>query len=291
MTASGSERRARTGGLPPTLVVGLGLLLLVTAFALAAPLFGNPYKQDLIHGLSPTALPLGIGSPKYLLGSDTLGRAQLPRLAYGARVSLIVALVSSATSILVGATIGIIAGYRGGWAEQVLMRFTDMGLSLPTTLAALVIAALLPGGILRVLVIITALFWAYPARLIYGEVLRLRHRAFVEAAEAAGARSTTVMRRHLLPHLSPLMITYFPLNAVSAVLFEAGISFLGAGVNPPTPSWGNMISDGESAIVYAPHLLIEPAICILLTTMAFVLIGEGLKARNPDLARVSWLAV
>ena len=161
------------------------------------------------------------------------------------------------------------------------MRFTDMGLSMPTTLAALVIAALLPGGILRVLVIITALFWAYPARLIYGEVLRLRHRAFVEAAEAAGARSTTVMRRHLLPHLSPLMITYFPLNAVSAVLFEAGISFLGAGVNPPTPSWGNMISDGESAIVYAPHLLIEPAICILLTTMAFVLIGEGLKATEP----------
>jgi ABC-type dipeptide/oligopeptide/nickel transport system permease subunit len=289
MTGSGSERGGAIRRFPPSLLVGLGLLGLVLAFALAAPLFGNPTNQDLTHGLSPSGLPLGLGSPGYLLGSDPLGRSELPRLAYGARVSLTVAVVSNITSLLVGATVGIVAGFYGGIVEQALMRFTDMGLSLPTTLTALVIAAVLPGGMLRVLIIITALFWAYPARLIYGEILRLRHRAFVEAAEAAGASGPTIMRKHLLPHLSPLMITYFPLNAVSAVLFEAGISFLGAGVNPPTPSWGNMISDGESAISYAPHLLVEPALCILVTTMAFVLIGEGLKVMNPDLARVSWL--
>ncbi len=273
---------------PATLIAGSALLLVFAGIAIGAPAFGNPLHQDLVNGLSPTGLPLGL-SWAHPLGTDTLGRSELARLAFGIRTSVIVALVANVTSIAIGAGVGLLAGFFGGVLEAVLMRITDIGLALPYTLAALVIAGLMPAGLTRVIVIITALFWAYPARLVYGEVLRLRHRGFVESGEAMGASGIAVVRRHLAPHMFPLLAAYSPLNAASAVVFEATLSYLGAGINPPTPSLGNMISDGQNAISYAPHLLLVPAVAILLITMSFLLIGEGLKARNPDLARVSWL--
>jgi len=284
--APAQPRTARR--LPPALVAGALLLAAFATAGLAAPLFGSPVHQDLTGGLTPAGLPLGPGW-HHLLGTDTLGRSELARLAYGIRTSLVVALVSNVTSITIGAAVGLVAGFFRGPLEAILMRVTDVGLALPYTLAALVIAALMPAGLTRVIVIITALFWAYPARLVYGEVLRLRHRGFVEAGEAIGAGGLTVVRRHLVPHVLTLLLTYSPLNAASAVVFEATLSYLGAGINPPTASLGNMISDGQNAISYAPHLLLVPAAGILLLTMAFLLTGEGLKARNPDLARVSWL--
>lgn len=273
---------------PAALTAGVVLLALLAAVAVAAPLFGSPVRQDLLHGLTPSGLPLG-PSLRNPLGTDTLGRSELARLAFGVRTSLIVAVVANVTSIAVGAAVGLAAGFFRGPLEALLMRVTDIGLALPYTLAALVIAALMPAGLTRVIVIITALFWAYPARLVYGEVLRLRHRGFVEAGEAMGASGLAVVRGHLVPHIGPLMLTYSPLNAASAVAFEATLSYLGAGINPPAASLGNMISQGQDAISYAPHLLLAPGAAILLLTMAFLLVGEGIKARNPDLARVSWL--
>jgi ABC-type dipeptide/oligopeptide/nickel transport system permease subunit len=264
------------------------MLLLMGVIAIAAPLFGDPMHQDLIHGLTIAGIPIGPGH-RYPLGTDTLGRNMLPRLAYGARTSLFVGLLANATSLAVGAAVGLLAGFYRGFIESILMRITDVALALPYVLAALVLASLLPSGATRVIVIITALFWAYPARLVYGEVLRLTKRGFVDAAEAAGSPGTTTIRRHLLPHLMPMLLTYAPLNAASAIFFEATLSYLGAGVNPPTPSWGNMISDGQGAITTAPHLLLEPSLLLLITTMGFLLVADGLKARNPDLARVSWL--
>jgi len=273
---------------PPALIAGTGLLVVFAAIAIAAPAFGNPLHQNLLSGLTPSGLPLGL-SWAHPLGTDALGRSELARLAYGIRTSMIVAVVSNVTSIAVGAAVGLAAGFFRGPVEAVLMRITDVGLALPYTLAALVIAGLMTAGLTRVIVIITALFWAYPARLVYGEVLRLRHRGFVESAEAMGASGTSIAARHLAPHMFPLLVTYSPLNAASAVVFEATLSYLGAGINPPTASLGNMISDGQSALSYAPHLLLVPAVAILLITMSFLLLGEGLKARNPDLKRVSWL--
>jgi peptide/nickel transport system permease protein len=264
------------------------MLVVFAGIAIAAPTFGNPLHQNLLTGLSPSGLPLGL-SWAHPLGTDALGRSELARLAYGIRTSMIVAIVSNVTSIAVGAAVGLAAGFFRGPVEAVLMRLTDVGLALPYTLAALVIAGLMTAGLTRVIVIITALFWAYPARLVYGEVLRLRHRGFVEAGEAMGASGMSIARRHLAPHMVPLLVTYSPLNAASAVVFEATLSYLGAGINPPTASLGNMISDGQSALSYAPLLLLVPAVAILLITMSFLLIGEGLKARNPDLKRVSWL--
>jgi peptide/nickel transport system permease protein len=265
------------------------LLALIGCFAVAAPLLGDPTRIDLQHALTPSGLPLPVLSPSHLLGTDSLGRDILARLANGARVSLTVALVANVMSIALGALVGIAAGYYGKATEAVLLRFADIGLALPATLFALVLASLLPSGVMRVIVIITVLFWAYPARLVYGEVLRLRQRPFVDAAVAAGVPGRTIMRRHVLPHLTPMLLSYAPLNAAAAVGFEATLSFLGAGINPPTPSWGNMISEGEGAITYAPHLLVAPALMIMLTILSFLLIGEGLKRLNPELARVSWL--
>ena len=245
--------------------------------------------ESLMQRFTDAGLPLPVGSPGYPLGSDQLGRGMLPRLAYGARVSLLVALTANLTSMALGVLVALLAGFYGRVTEGVLLRLADISLALPATLAALVLAAYLPAGLFRVIVITTVLFWAYPARLLYGEVLRIRRRTFIEAAEAAGLSGGAIVRRHVLPHLWPLIVTYAPLNAAAAVLFEATLSFLGAGIDPPTPSWGNMIAEGESSIFFAPHLLIEPAALILLATLAFLLIGEGLKSRTPDLARVSWL--
>ena len=290
-TLRGTVRRRVTtvGRWPKSLAMGVLLLLVISMFALLAPLLGDPLSQDLIGGLSLDGLPLPPLSADAPLGTDSLGRDVLARLAYGARISLTVAIVANFTSIALGTVVGVAAGFFGGGTETVLMRVTDVGLALPATLFALVLATLIPSGIGRVIVITTLLFWAYPARLIYGEALRLRRRPFVEAAEAAGLPPTTIMRRHVLPHLMPLILSYAPLNAAAAVGFEATLSYLGAGINPPTASWGNMVSEGQGAITYAPHLLIAPTIMIMLTILSFLLIGEGLKRLNPNLKRVSWL--
>jgi ABC-type dipeptide/oligopeptide/nickel transport system permease subunit len=266
----------------------VAVLAVLAVLALAAPLFGSPYHQDLLHGLTRTGLPVG-PSAKYPLGTDLLGRNELTRLVYGIRVSLVVAVVSNATSIVVGASVGLLAGFFRGPVEQLLMRFTDVGLALPYTLAGLVLAAVMSAGLTRVIVIITVLFWSYPARLVYGEVLRLRSRGFVESGVAMGAGGLSILRRHLAPHVTSMMIAYSPLNAASAVAFEATLSYLSAGINPPTASLGNMISDGQTAISYAPVLVIAPGVAILLLTLSFLLVGEGVKAYNPDLRRLSWL--
>ncbi|MGI9005178.1 MAG: ABC transporter permease [Streptosporangiaceae bacterium] len=283
--AAGRRRRRRW---PWQLTAGVAVLVLWAGLAIAAPLFGSPSHQDLVHGLGPTGLPAG-PSGRYPLGADLLGRNELTRLVFGIRVSLLVALISNATSIVIGAAVGLLAGYFRGPVEQVLMRFTDIGLALPYTLAGLVIAAVMSAGMTRVIVIITVLFWSYPARLVYGEVLRLRQRGFVEAGEAMGASGLSIVRRHLAPHVTSMMFAYSPLNAASAVAFEATLSYLSAGINPPTASLGNMISDGQTAISYAPLLVIAPGLAIMVLTLAFLLVGEGVKAFNPDLRRLSWL--
>jgi peptide/nickel transport system permease protein len=270
---------------------GALLLALIAAFAFAAPLFGSPIRQDFTNGLTKDGLPLGIGG-RYLLGTDFLGRNMLARLAFGARASITVAVVSNATSLTIGTLVGVWAGYFRGRVETVLMRCTDIALAVPYVLAALVIAALLQAGIGRVIIIITALSWAYPARLIYGEVVRLRGRGFVEAAEAFGSPGRSTVLRHIVPHTIPLVVSYSPLNAAGAVLFEATLSYLGAGINPPTPSWGNMISDGQAALGIAPHILIEPSIALSLAVLSFLLLGEGFKRRSTNaVSRTSWLGV
>jgi len=273
-------RRRLLGGL--ALVGGIGLI------AILAPWLGDPYYQDFAAGLSPAGLPLG-PSPQHPLGTDTLGRDVLARVALAGRVSLSIGILAALLSLALGAAVGMVAGFYGGLAEALLMRLTDIGLALPTTLAGLAMTALLPAGPLRPVLIITVLFWAYPARLVYNETLRMRRRGFVEAAVAIGEARHRILLRHILPHLGSLLLTYAPMNAAAAVMMEATLSYLGAGVPLPTPSWGNMIGEGQGALAFAPHLFLAPAALLLLTTLGLVLISEGLKQAHPEGVRFSWL--
>lgn len=262
-----------------SLVAGLVLLGALVTFALAAPLFGSAYHV-YPHGLTAAGLPLPVGTPGHLLGTDAIGRDLLARLAAGGRVTLEMTFIANITSMCLGIVVGLLAGFYRGPLEQVLMRVTDVFLSIPTIVSGLAVASVIGTGIFGIVVVVTMLYWAWTARMIYGEVLRLRSRVFVDAALAAGVPRLTILRRHVVPHLSSLMLVLTALNAAAVVSIGAGLSYLGAGIQPPRPDWGNMLAEGENAMGYAPHLLVVPLVAIVLAVLSFMLIGEGLTARS-----------
>jgi ABC-type dipeptide/oligopeptide/nickel transport system permease subunit len=286
--ASARRSGAGTERLNPTLVAGLGLLFALVVFAVIAPVFGSPY-HIYADGLNAVGLPLGIGAPGHPLGTDEVGRDMLSRLAFGARSTLEMTFIANITSVGLGVLVGLVAGFYRGLVEQGLMRITDVFLSVPTVVSGLALASVVGVGLTGIIIVVTALFWAWTARVIYGEVLRLRTRVFVDAAVAAGVRRSVILRRHILPHLYSLILAISALNAASVVSIGAGLSYLGAGIQPPRPDWGNMLETGEDNLQFAPHLVVEPLICIILTVLAFVLIGEGLTKRDPIRSKKSWL--
>jgi ABC-type dipeptide/oligopeptide/nickel transport system permease subunit len=259
-------------------------------FALCAPLFGDAYATP-IDGLTPDGLPLGVGAPGHLLGTDEIGRDMLARAAYGGRTSLAITFIANLTSVMLGAIVGVIAGFYRGAAEQGLMRLTDVFLAIPTAIMGLALASIFGTGVTGLVIVVTVLYWAWTARLVFGETLALRRRAFVEAAVASGVSGPTIVRRHILPHLSAMLLAVGALNAASVVAVGAGLSYLGAGIQPPAPEWGNMLQSGQDAIDYAPHLLLVPLLCIVLTILSFVLIAEAVARRNKINWRGSWLDI
>jgi oligopeptide transport system permease protein len=275
---------------PGTLVAGTGLLAALVLVALLAPLFGDPYAIDP-DGLSAVGLPLGIGEGGHALGTDAIGRDMLARAASGARTSLEIAFLANLTSLALGAAVGVVAGFRRGRTEAVLMRLTDVFYAVPTVVSGLALASVVGQGVAGIVVVVTAIYWAWTARVVYGETLRLRRRAFVEAAVAQGVGSWAIIRRHLLPHLLSLLLVISALNGAAVVAIGAGLSYLGAGIQPPNPEWGSMVFEGQDAIEYAPHLLLVPLACIVLCVLAFVLIGDGLSRRGASRLRRSWLDI
>lgn len=275
---------------PATLLAGTALLAALAVLALIAPLFGSPY-EIAPDGLSEVGLPLGPGEGGHLLGTDSIGRDMLARVAGGARTSLEIALLANLTSLALGALVGVVAGFLRGRTETALMRVTDVFLAVPTVISGLALASVVGQGVMGIVVVVTAIYWAWTARLVYGETLRLRRRAFVEAAVAQGVGSATIIRRHLLPHLTSLLLVIAALNGAAVVAIGAGLSYLGAGVQPPAPEWGNMVFEGQDAIEYAPHLLLVPLACIVACVLAFVLIGDGLSRRGSVRLRRSWLDI
>ena len=264
------------------------MFVAVLAFVLAAPLFGDPYKT-YADGLGADGLPVGVGTPGHPLGTDEIGRDMLTRAAWGGRQTLAFTLIANFTSIALGAVVGVIGGFYRGAREHVTMRITDVFLSVPTALTGLALASIFGTGVDGLVIVITVLYWAWTARLVFGETLALRRRAFVEAAVASGVGGLTIVRRHILPHLAPLLLTLGALNAASVVSIGAGLSYLGAGVRPPTPEWGAMLEEGQNAFQYAPQMLLVPLFCIVLTVLSFVLIAEGLARRGQVSLRRSWL--
>jgi peptide/nickel transport system permease protein len=259
-----SDRRGRLGFLL--------LALFILAAVLAPLVLPDPRAMPDITG--GALLPPGKG---HLLGTDHHSRDVLARLVTGARVSLAVAAGAALISISLGAAVGLVAGYAGGVVDATLMRLVDAALAIPRLFLLLLIVALVEHIPLAVLiVVIGATGWFGASRLVRAEVLRLRTLDFVRAAEALGATRRGIVARHLLPNIAGPLAAATTLAVGDVILLEAGLSFLGLGVQPPTPSWGGMILDSKPYLVYAPWISVPPGLAIMLTVLAVNLVGEAL---------------
>ncbi len=234
-------------------------------------------------GLAPhrIALPEIFLAPSlaHPLGTDELGRSVLARLLAGAGVSLLVALVTVAVSATIGIVVGLLAGYFGGWTDRVISRLIDVFLAFPGMLLAIVMAAMIGPGIENVIIALSAMGWVGYARLVRVQVMSLRRREHVLAALAVGQTAPLIMRRHLLPLVMAPVWIEASFGIAGAVVAEAGLSFLGLGIQPPAASWGGMIRDGVRYLLVAPHLVLAPGIALFLIVLAANLLGDALRDR------------
>lgn len=258
-------------------MAGLILVVLVVLAAVFAPLISpaNPNTQ-FADGLSIYGMPLPPGG-HHLLGTDLLGRDLLSRILYGARVSLIIGLVANSIAVFIGAAVGVTAGYFKGLVGGVLMRFTDVMTAFPALVLAIALAAILRPSLWIVALVIALVNWVYVARAIYAQVLSLREQQFIEATTALGVPTPRVLVRHILPQLSLTLLVFATLGVSTSVLLEASLSYLGVGVQPPTPSWGGIINASQSYLTTAPWLVLFPGLAIILTSVGFNLFGEALR--------------
>jgi len=251
-----------------------GLILVAGLFAVAllAP-WAAPYDPNFIDLKEVLMAP----SPAHLLGTDVLGRDVLSRIIFGSRVSLLVGFVAVGIATLIGVLVGSLSGYYGGIVDQVLMRLVDLMLCFPTIFLILAVIALLGPSIWNIMVIIGLTNWMGVARLVRAEILSLKEREFVVAARSLGASDARLIMRHLLPNaLTPVMVSA-TLGVAGAILTESALSFLGLGVQPPTPSWGNILTMGQANIEIAWWLSFFPGLAILVTVMSYNLLGEGIR--------------
>ena len=258
-------------------------MLIIVLLALIAPWVAphDPAEQ-FRDGLTLDGQPLPStvlteGSFQYILGTDPVGRDLLSRLLYGARVSLTVGVLANALAVTIGTIVGATAGYFGGWVEVILMRCTDIMMAFPTLLLAMALVAILSPSMGIIIAVIGLVYWTWIARVIYGQVLSLREREFVTAAAAIGSPRRRVLFHHILPHLMPTVIIWGTLGIATNVMLEATMSYLGIGVQPPIPSWGNMIQQGQAYYRTAPWLVVVPGLAIMVTVFAFNLLGDGLR--------------
>ena len=258
-----------------------GLALIVIMFLIAGfAFFLAPYDP----GKTEVSMKLKAPSLQHFLGTDQLGRDVFSRMLYGSRISLSVGFVAVAISILIGILVGAMAGYYGRWVDSLLMRFVDTMLCFPSFFIILTVVALLGPSILNIMIVIGITSWMGTARFVRAEFLSLRERDFTQAARALGVRDSRIIFRHILPNaLAPVFVTA-TLKVASAILIEAGLSFLGFGVQPPAPSWGNILTEGRTYIFDAWWLTVFPGLAILITVLSFNLLGEGLRdALDPRL--------
>jgi peptide/nickel transport system permease protein len=260
-------------------VIGLALVVVLVLTALLAPWLAprDPARQSLME---KRAQP----GAKYWLGADEFGRDILSRVIYGSRVALLVGALSVTIAVLGGLLLGTVAGFAGSWLDAVLMRGVEILLAFPYLLLALGIVAALGPGALNTTIAVG--IWGVPAvtRIVRGSVLALREAEYVGAARALGAPSAALLRRHILPNIVPGLIVYATLFMANAILLEAALSFLGLGVQPPTASWGLMVSTGRDVLLVAPHVATMPGLAIMVAVLAFNLVGDGLRdALDPRL--------
>jgi peptide/nickel transport system permease protein len=265
----------------PLNVVAIAIITVVALCAVFAPWIApyDPLAQALGSRLEPP-------SAGHWLGTDQLGRDILSRLLYGSRISLVIGVVVVASAGILGTSVGLVAGYAGGFVDEALMRLTEVFLAFPALILAMAIAGALGPSLTNAIIALAVVTWAIYARLARGQILSLRRREFVEAARGIGASQLRIILRHLLPNaVAPLMVqASFDMGSV--IISAAGLSFIGFGAQPPTPEWGVMISEGRNFISTEPWLSLFPGLAILLAVGSFNLLGDGLRdAFDPRLNR------
>jgi ABC-type dipeptide/oligopeptide/nickel transport system permease subunit len=260
---------------------GLGLVALLALLALLAPWLapGDPFRGDLAASLRPP-------SGAFLLGSDAQGRDVLSRVLYGARLSLAVGLISQSIALALGVTLGLVSGYYGRWIDGMIMRVADVTLAFPSLLLLIAIAAAVKPSLPVVFVVIGIVGWAGMARLVRGQVLLARGLEYVQAARALGAKTPRILWTHVIPTAIPAVVVQATLGMAGAIIGEAALSFLGLGVQPPTPSWGTMLNGGRAHLLDAPHLTIFPGLAIAVLVLGFNFLGDGLRDRLDPRRRV-----
>lgn len=256
---------------------GFALIAIVVAGAVFAPwLAPHAPEEQLFDGLTLEGAPLA-PSPSFLFGTDLLGRDLFSRMLYGARTSLIIGVVANGAALVIGTLVGVTAGFFRGWIGAALMRFTDLMMAFPALLLAICLAAIFTPSLWIVAMVIALVNWVQTARVIYTETTALAEREFIAAERSLGASTGRILFRHILPHLVPMIIVWGTLGISTTVLLEATLSYLGVGVQPPTPSWGNIIFENQTYFQAAPWLVFIPGAAILALALAFNLVGDALR--------------
>lgn len=284
---AGARLRRDRVGIASAVVIVLLALLAILAPVVAHFAGHGPLEQYPDTGLTPDGLPVGPGQSGFLLGTDNLGRDILVRVAYGTRISLLVGVVATVLATIVGVVAGLIAGYFAGAVDTVLARFMDAVLSFPYVLFAIALVSVF-GASLPISVLVIAFFsWAAIGRIVRGQTLSIREKEYVEAARSLGAGDLRIMFIDILPNLVAPVIVLATLLIPIAIVFEATLSFLGLGVVPPTPTWGNMLSDSQDYYQVAWWFALFPGLALLITTLAFNLLGDSVRdALDPRTERI-----
>lgn len=273
-------------------MAGAAVLILLIVLALSAPLLARyvttytPEQIELGATLKPPGYQRSDQAAVHWLGTDELGRDVLTRAIYGGRVSLYVSLLTVLISLTLGTVTGAIAGFYGGWVDNVLMRLVDIMLSIPGLFLLILISVVFRPGVTGLAFVIASLSWMGTSRLVRGEFLALKARDFVDAARVVGSRNVRIIFRHILPNATSPIIVSATLALGGVILTEAALSFLALGVQPPTPSWGNMLTNAQQYLYRAPHLIVIPGLFIFVTVLSGNLMGNGLRdALDPKMRR------
>jgi peptide/nickel transport system permease protein len=262
-------------------VFGLAVLVVVVALSVLAPVIA-PY-DPLVQGVGA---PLQAPSRAHWAGTDSFGRDVLSRIVYGARIALIVGVVSVVLAMLVGVTLGLVAGYYGGWLDVIIMRVMDGLFAFPIIILAIAMMAIMGFGVTNVIIAVAVGFIAPFARVTRADVLAVKEEPYIEAARLAGVAGPAIILGHVLPNVLAPIIVQAALRVSGAIITEAGLSFLGLGPPPPTPVWGSMIAEGRNFIVMAPHISTIPGIALMVTIVGLNLLGDGLRdTLDPRLRR------
>lgn len=258
-------------------LAGTVVIVVICVAAIGAPLFA-PYSpsEQFFDGLTLEGAPLS-PNERFWFGTDLLGRDLFSRILYGARTSLIIGIVANGIAVLLGTVLGVTAGYAQGWVGSVIMRFTDLMMAFPALLLAIALAAIFKPSLWIVAMVIAMVNWVQVARVIYGQTLSLSAQEYIEAVRSLGAHWSRILFFHIVPHLIPTVLVWATLGIATTVLLEATLSFLGIGVQPPTPSWGNIIFENQTYFTTAPWLVFLPGAAIVLLALSFNLVGDAMR--------------